>query len=150
MEMNGLLLFKHKRVYYIEIVTMDKKILLINNDGAVSLIPGLLVRSGYGLDMVSDSETCLRRLQERGYNLAIVLENPAAESWRLCEKIRRLTAIPLIVISPNASTETCVKAISAGADYFMRKPFGPLELLARIDSLFQRVLPRQTVPIVSP
>jgi len=60
-----------------------------------------------------------------------------------------MTITPIIVISPNASTETCVKAINAGADYFMRKPFGPLELLARIRSLLQRVPLRQLVPIGS-
>ena len=128
---------------------MDKKLLFINNVGAASLIPGLLVGNGYEVDGVSDSETGLRLLDERSYNLAMVLESPVAESWRLCEKIRGLTGIPLIVISANASTDTCVKAISAGADYFMRKSFGPLELLARVDSLFQRTLPCQTVPIVS-
>jgi two-component system, OmpR family, response regulator len=122
---------------------MDKKILLVNNTGAISLIPGMLVINGYEVDLTSNLETGLHRLYGRSYNLAIVLENPAAESWLLCEKIRSVTDIPLIVISANAGTEACVKAINAGADYFMRKPFGPLELLARIDSLCLRTLPRQ-------
>lgn len=147
--MNGFLLFNLRQVYYIEMVTMDKKVLFINNTGAASLVPGLLAGNGYGVDVAFDSETGLRHLVERSYDLAIVLESPAAESWHLCEKIRRLTGIPLIIISSNASTETCVKAISAGADYFMRKPFGPLELLARVGSLFQRTLSRQTIPVVS-
>lgn len=64
-----------------------------------------------------------------------------------CEKLRRSTSIPLIVISYEASTETCVKAINAGADYFMRKPFGPLELHARINSLLQRVPYNQNMSI---
>jgi two-component system, OmpR family, response regulator len=120
---------------------MDKKVLLINSTGAISLIPGMLVINGYEVDMTSNPETGLHRLYGRSYSLAMVLENPAAESWRFCEKIRSLTDIPIIIISPNANTETCVKAINAGADFFMRKPFGPLELLARIDSLCQRTLP---------
>jgi DNA-binding response OmpR family regulator len=147
--MNGFLLFKHRYVYYIEMVTMDKKVLFINNTGAASLVPGLLAGNGYGVDVTLDAETGLRHLVECSYKLAIVLESPTAESWRFCEKIRRLTGIPLIIISSNASTETCVKAISAGADYFMRKPFGPLELLARVGSLFERTSSRQTIPVVS-
>jgi two-component system OmpR family response regulator len=130
-------------------VTMDKRVLFINNAGPASLIPGLLASNGYGLDVAFDSATGLRHLDERNYGLAIVLESPAAESWRLCEEIRRMSGIPLIIISFNASTETSAKAISAGADYFMRKPFGPLELLARVGSLFQRTPYRQTVPLVS-
>ena len=147
--MNGFLLFKRRYVYYIEIVTMDKNILFINNTSAASLVPGLLAANGYGVDAVYDSETGLRHLDARSYDLAIVLESSTAESWRFCEKIRRFTGIPLIIISSNASTETCVKAISAGADYFMRKPFGPLELLARVGSLSQRAFSRQTIPVVS-
>lgn len=123
--------------------------LVINNVGADSLIPDILADNGYDLDVASDAETGLRWLGGHSYNLAIVLESPVAESWRFCEKIRRLTGIPIIVISPDASAETCVKSISAGADYFMRKPFGPLELLARVGSLSQRASYRQAVTIVS-
>jgi DNA-binding response OmpR family regulator len=128
---------------------MHKKILFINNAGPASVISDLLVFNGYEIDVAYDSASGLQLLDKRSYNLVIVMENPVAESWRLCENIRRLTNVPLIVISANASTETCVKAINAGADYFLRKPFGPQELLARLDSLFQRASPRPTVPMAS-
>jgi two-component system, OmpR family, response regulator VanR len=128
---------------------MPNKVLLINNTGAASLLPGLLTRNGYSVDTAFNTAEGLPRLDIQSYNLVILLESPAAESWLLCEKIRGLTGMPLIVISSNASTETCVKAISAGADYFIRKPFGPLELLARVGSLFQRTVYRQPVSLVS-
>jgi DNA-binding response OmpR family regulator len=126
---------------------MDRKILFIDNIGAVSPIPGILAASDYVVDVAYGGETGLRRLDERNYHVVIVLESPAAESWRFCARIRRQTDMPLIVINFNASTETCVKAINVGADYFMRKPFGPLELLARVGSLFQRNSYRQKVLI---
>jgi two-component system OmpR family response regulator len=137
------------QMYYIETVTMPSKVLFINNVGDASLVPGLLTGNGYSVDMVFNPETGLRQLEIQSYHLVIVLESPVAESWVFCEKIRRLTGIPLIVISSNASTEACVKAINAGADYFMRKPFGPLELLARVGSLCQRASYRQPVSLVS-
>jgi DNA-binding response OmpR family regulator len=128
---------------------MNKKVIFINNVGSASLVPELLSGTGYRVVTALDAETGLRHLEAQSYDMTILLENPLAASWVLCEKIRRLSAAPLIVISFNASTETCVKSISAGADYFMRKPFGPLELLARVNSLFQRTLYRQAVPLVS-
>ena len=127
---------------------MSEKVLFINNITARSMIPELLARTGYEVDAVYDFDTGLGQLGSRAYDMAIMLESPFAESWQLCEKIRQVTVIPLIVISANASAETCVKAINAGADYFMRKPFGPLELMARINSLFQRIPSRQAVPLV--
>ena len=128
---------------------MAKKVLFINNLSPASIFLEVLAGAGCEVDEAFDSETGLRRLDAQPYDLTILLESSAAESWVLCEKIRRLTPAPFIVISYNASTETCIKSINAGADFFMRKPFGPLELLARINSLFQHVPNSQPVPLVS-
>jgi len=136
-------------VYYIEFVGMNKKVLLINNVNTRPIIPELLIKEGYRVNLAYDLDAGLRQLENQGHDAIIVLESPNVESWRLCAKIRSLTAIPLIVISSSASAETCVKAINAGADYFIRKPFGPLEFLARVDSLLQRTPVRQPVPVGS-
>ena len=126
---------------------MNKRILFINNYTATSTIPELIAGAGYRVDTILNSEVASRELDARHFDLMILMENPHAESWVVCERLRQLTAIPLIVISYNASTETCVKAINAGADYFMRKPFGPMELLARINSLLQRVTQNQPISL---
>ena len=128
---------------------MVKKVLFINNLNPASVIPELLAGAGYEVFEVFDSETGLQRLGAQPYNLIILLENAASENWVLCGKIRRLTTSPFIVIGSGASTETCVKAINDGADFFIRKPFGPMELLARISALLQRVPTDQLIPSVS-
>jgi DNA-binding response OmpR family regulator len=75
-------------------------------------------------------------------------QSPQAENWSFCRDIKNVTDTPLIVISNRATARDCVKAINAGADFFMRKPFGPLEFSARIHSLLQRNIPvRQALPI---
>jgi two-component system OmpR family response regulator len=128
---------------------MNKRILFLNRYTASSTVPQHVALAGYRVDVALDLEAASRELVNGDYHLIILMENPYTESWSICEKIRRLTSIPLIVISSNASTETCVKAIDAGADYFMRKPFGPLELLARINSLLQRVTNSQPMSLAS-
>ncbi len=117
---------------------MGRKVLFINNVRSLLLISGLLSRIGYEVDLAHNTEDGMARLERQGYDIIIALESPAAESWTTCERIRALTDTPLIVISLNASSETSVKAINAGADYFLRKSFGPQELLARMSSLLQR------------
>ena len=112
------------------------------------MLAALLSSAGYRVDVVYNGDDGLRQLELIPYDIIIVKESPLMESWNLCMRIRDLSStIPLIVISSDASTETCVKTINAGADYFMRKPFGPLELLARIRSLLQRAPLPQSVPI---
>jgi DNA-binding response OmpR family regulator len=143
------LLFTGGEVYYIEYVKMGKKALLFNNTLAHPLVAGLLIRTGFGVDLAPDSEMGLRQLEMQAYDITVIIESPGSESWQLCQKIKNLTAIPLIVISTNASLDACAKAIDAGADYYMRKPFGPLEFLARVNSLLQRSSLRQAIPVGS-
>ena len=126
---------------------MNRRILFINNYTASSTVPELIAGSGYRVDITLNLEAATRELETHNYDLVVLLENPYAPSWTTCERIRRWTSIPMIVISYEASTETCVKAINAGADFFMRKPFGPLELHARINSLLQRVPYNQTISL---
>lgn len=122
---------------------MSKRVLLIENTLTHPVIAELLTGDGCEVDAVRDSESGFNLLDNRTYDLIIVRESHGAESWKLCQQIRRVSALPLIVISANASTDCCVRAINAGADYFMRKPFGPLEFLARVNSLLQRNASRQ-------
>ena len=142
------LLFIRLRLHYIFIVRMSKQILVINNTipYPVYQLLNLLNKEGYQVDVVYDSSSGLQQLDDQDYDIIIVQDSHEAESWQLCEQIRHLSDMPLIVISTNASAETSVKAINGGADYFMRKPFGPLELLARVQSLLQRTPPKQAVP----
>jgi DNA-binding response OmpR family regulator len=128
---------------------MVKKVLIINKTNPASIIPELLSGAGYEVAEAYDAEAGLCRLESRPCDMVILLENAAAESWMLCARIRRRTASPFIVISSGASPETCVKAIDAGADFVIRKPFGPMELMARVNALFQRVAPRRPIPVVS-
>jgi DNA-binding response OmpR family regulator len=128
---------------------MSKRVLVINNNVPHANGYKYLIKAGYKLDVVHDSYTGLQKLAAQDYDAIIVRESLESESWLLCEEIRRVSGIPLIVISKNASTETCVRAINAGADYFLRKPCGSLELLARVQSLLYRASAKQSVPIGS-
>ena len=126
---------------------MNKRILLINSITAYPVISRVLTQEGYRVEAVSDLESGLQRLKRQSYDIVIVRDIPGAESWQLCEKIRAITTAPLIVINSNATAETCARAIDAGADFFMRKPFGVLEMLARVRYLLQRTSFFQPLPV---
>ena len=128
---------------------MVKKVLFINRLSPASIIPEILAGAGYEVNEAYDSEAALHRLEAQAYDMVILMENAAVESWMFCARVRRMTASPFMVISSGASAESSVRAIFAGADFFIRKPFGPMELLARINALFQRVPAQQPVPLNS-
>ncbi|OGO08059.1 MAG: hypothetical protein A2Y92_00830 [Chloroflexi bacterium RBG_13_57_8] len=134
-------------MYYIENVETGKKALLINNAPALLPLAGLLAGTGFAVDVANDPGTGLRRLEAGAYDIAVVMENDGLESWEFCRKIRELTAVPLIVVNARASPDACARAINAGADYCLRKPFGPGEFIARVNSLLQRASTRQALTI---
>ena len=125
---------------------MAKKILVIANSYLPSTNSGLLTREGYKVDMINNTEINLKRVDNRDYDIIILQAGRETGEWQLCEQIRKFSDLPLIVISTHASVDMSTKAIDAGADYFLRRPFGPMELSARIRSLLQR----QSIKISEP
>jgi DNA-binding response OmpR family regulator len=126
---------------------MGKKVLVIDNNFTPATSSQLLTREGYDVDVAPNADVGLQTLDVQVYDVIIVKVSPETESWQLCEEIRRLSSLPLIVVSTNASADTCVKSINAGADYFLRKPFGPMEFIARVQSLLERRALKTAAPV---
>ncbi len=63
---------------------------------------------------------------------------PEMDGLEFCRKIRTLSQVPLIVLSVRGDEQTKVKALDAGADDYVTKPFGIDELLARVRATLRR------------
>ncbi len=59
----------------------------------------------------------------------------------LCRRLREWTDIPLIVLSAVGDEDAKVRALAAGADDYVTKPFGPRELVARLQANLRRTAP---------
>ena len=127
----------------------NRRLLVIDNAASYPAGCQRLVSEGCHVDRVRGTDIGVKRLLTQPYDVIIVREEPDDESWQDCQRIRHLSETPLIFISQNASAETCVRTIRAGADYFLRKPIGPLEFSARIESLLHRPAARPAVGVAS-
>jgi two-component system response regulator protein BraR/BceR len=63
---------------------------------------------------------------------------PFADGYHWCEKIRRVSKVPIIFISSAADNMNIVMAVSAGADDFVAKPFDLSVLTAKIQAVLRR------------
>jgi two-component system KDP operon response regulator KdpE len=63
---------------------------------------------------------------------------PDADGLQVTQRLREWTAVPVIVISARGQEEDKIKALDAGADDYLTKPFGVGELLARIRVALRR------------
>ena len=68
---------------------------------------------------------------------------PDIDGVELCRRLREWTQIPLIVLSAVGDEDAKVRALAAGADDYVTKPFGPRELIARLEANMRRSEPER-------
>ncbi len=66
---------------------------------------------------------------------------PDLDGIELCRRLREWTGMPLIVLSATGEEDAKVRALAAGADDYVTKPFGPRELVARLQANLRRIDP---------
>jgi two-component system KDP operon response regulator KdpE len=66
---------------------------------------------------------------------------PDFDGVELCRRLREWTDMPIIVLSAVGEEEAKVRALAAGADDYVTKPFGPRELVARLQANLRRTTP---------
>ena len=63
---------------------------------------------------------------------------PELDGIAFCRAVRKVSAVPIIVLSVRGEERTKVEALDAGADDYVTKPFGIEELLARVRAAARR------------
>lgn len=111
---------------------------LIENDGAFATeLRKSIEAEGFRTEWFIDGTSAVSSLAKRAYALAVVdLAIMDTDPFEVC---RRLSSFhPVIALTTDPSDETCVRALEAGADDCLRKPFPARELVARIRNLLTR------------
>jgi two-component system, OmpR family, response regulator MtrA len=95
-------------------------------------------QAGYALTEADSAEIALALLAHRCYDLLVTELPLAGDRMKLLRQVRRLSSIPILVISGRAAIADRVAALRSGADDYLAKPFDPSELEARIEALLRR------------
>jgi two-component system KDP operon response regulator KdpE len=74
---------------------------------------------------------------------------PDGNGIELCRSLREWSTMPIIVLSALGEEEQKVRALREGADDYVTKPFGPQELIARLDAVLRRASPEPEESVIS-
>jgi two-component system, OmpR family, KDP operon response regulator KdpE len=74
---------------------------------------------------------------------------PDGDGIEVCRRLREWSDMPLIVLSAVGDEDAKVRALAAGADDYVTKPFGPRELVARLQANLRRIAPEPEEAVVS-
>ena len=103
-----------------------------------------LSSQGYDLRVANDGETALEIVKDWTPDLIITdISMPNMDGLELSRRLRTKSQVPIIVLSVKGEERTKVRALDAGADDYVTKPFGISELLARVRANLRRVPPAE-------
>jgi two-component system, OmpR family, KDP operon response regulator KdpE len=74
---------------------------------------------------------------------------PDGDGVEVCRELRTWTAIPILVLSAVGDEDHKVRALEAGADDYVTKPFSPRELVARLNAVLRRAAPAAGEPVIA-
>ena len=122
---------------------MEKTILIVEDSPeTLELLRRVLEKGGYKTTLATDGEKGFSYAQRYLPDL-IVLDRllPKMNGLQVCRKIKELKAlenIPIIMLTVLDAEKDIIDGLKAGADDYMKKPFSPDELLARIERVLYR------------
>ncbi len=109
----------------------------------------ILREAGFEAMLAATGEEALDRAAVKPPAAAIIdLMLPDIDGVEVTERLREWSEIPIIVLSAVGEEEAKVQALAAGADDYVTKPFGPPELIARLQAVLRRAQPRTSEPVI--
>ena len=116
---------------------MTKRILIVEDqEDNRAIMRDLLNTAGYNLIEAVDGEEGVRLAQSERPDLILMdIQLPILDGYEATRRIRALAelkSIPIIAVTSYALSGDEAKALAAGCDSYVAKPFSPRELLAKV------------------
>ena len=110
------------------------KIMIVEDDaGICRYLQSTLAAAGYDTVAVGDGRSALALIASHCPDCVLLdLGLPDMDGISIIQSIRKWSSVPIIVVSARMTEEDKAGALDLGADDYLTKPFGTVELLARI------------------
>lgn len=124
-------------------MSSKQRILIVDDEPQITrVLRRSLTTHNYEVRVATDGKSALQLMEDWSIDLLVTdLSMPNMDGLELCRKVRALSSVPIIVLSVKGEERTKVRALDAGADDYVTKPFGIDELLARIRAALRRAPP---------
>jgi DNA-binding response OmpR family regulator len=127
-------------------------ILVVEDDDVVAeTLEIYLTHAGHRVRRVTDGHVAVECACEAGIAL-VVLDwmIPGLNGHEVCRRVRRRSAVPILMLTARTSEDDRVRGLESGADDYVSKPFGPREVVARVEALLRRAPAAGAAPVAPP
>jgi two-component system KDP operon response regulator KdpE len=132
---------------------VEATVLIVEDDETFRyLLSQQLEGQGYEVLGARDGEQGVQIARERHPDLVLLdVLMPGIDGWEVCRRIREFSDVPIMMLTCRGSELDKVRGLELGADDYVTKPVGHMELVARIRALLRRsylsTLPDQMVKV---
>ena len=124
----------------------NQRILVVDDDRNICEIIRLyLEKEGFEVLIANDGQQALELFKEKTPSVVVLdVMMPKMDGFQVCREIRRVSSIPVIMLTAKGETFDKVLGLELGADDYMVKPFENKELVARIKAILRRYDPKDS------
>jgi DNA-binding response OmpR family regulator len=114
--------------------------MVVDDDPNIAQLIRLYLESeGYRVEHYLDGVSCVESFKSNPPNLVILdIMLPGMDGWDVCKEIRKVSDVPIIMLTAKGETFDKVLGLELGADDYIVKPFDPKELVARVKAVLRR------------
>ncbi len=125
-----------------------QKIMIVDDDTNIAeLISLYLMKECFETLIVNDGEEAIEKFKEFKPNLILLdLMLPGIDGYEVCREVRKVSQIPIIMLSAKGEVFDKVLGLELGADDYIIKPFDSKELVARVKAVLRRQQPCVPAP----
>ena len=113
---------------------MRSRILVVDVDVALAEMIGIVLgNEGFRVAFCADGSQALTQFQENNPDLVLLdVMLPGMDGFDVCRAIRRVSDVPIVMLTARSDTSDVVTGLEAGADDYVPKPFKAKELVAGV------------------
>ena len=115
-------------------------IMVVDDDENIAQLVRLyLEKEGFEVVSFSRGDSALTAFKSNPPALLLLdIMLPGMDGWDICKEIRKISEIPIIMLTAKGETFDKVLGLELGADDYIVKPFDPKEMLARVKAVLRR------------
>lgn len=121
---------------------MNKKIMIADDETRIRImLEDFLTAEGYEVVQASDGREALDLFSADPTIKLIILDvmMPYINGWDVCKEIRKTSKVPVIMLTAKNQDQDELQGFLSGTDEYVKKPFNPMILMARVNAMFERV-----------
>ncbi|WAW15543.1 response regulator transcription factor [Peptostreptococcus equinus] len=119
---------------------MIKALIVDDNKQITEVLKSFALKEGIQVDLAYDGEEAWNKFQDNKYDILLLdIMMPKMDGYELLKKIRKISMVPVILITAKGEDYERIMGLDYGADDYIVKPFSVAEVMARIRAILRRI-----------